>query len=97
MVIPAQPFRTCALVAIGIVSVGVAFMSSRLDGFTFYLLASGSIVLAILIAAAVLDMILTDLRGCADENVPRCGACFMCSSQERTSGSREVAIMKPVS
>ena len=65
----------------------------------FYLLASGSIVLAILIASAVLDMILTGLAWMCErqrEGTARCRQIVSYSPfQERTSGSREIAMVKP--
>lgn len=87
----------CVLLTIGL---GVIFVSSRLDGLMFYLLASGSVVLAILMAAAVLDMILTGLAwmyGRQSERSPAAAHVSYSSFQQRTSGSREMATLKPVS
>jgi hypothetical protein len=87
----------CMLLTIGL---GVIFVSNRLDGLMFYLLASGSIVLAILIASAVLDFILTGLAwmcGRQRERVAAMANVSYSSFHERASGSREVAVMKPVS
>ena len=53
--------RTYGLVSISLFSIAVALMSSRLDGFAFYILSGGSIVLALLMASAVLNMIFTGL------------------------------------
>jgi hypothetical protein len=83
-----------------IIGLGVGFVSSRLDGFMFYLLAAGLIVLAVLIASAVLDMILTGLAwrcGRQRERTPAAADVSYSSFQERTSGSREIAMVKPLS
>lgn len=56
-----QSTRTSLLVSISMVSLVVGLMSSRLDGFALYILSGGSIVLALLITCAVLDMIFTGL------------------------------------
>ncbi len=87
----------CVLLTIGL---GVIFVSSRLDGLMFYLLASGSVVLAILMAAAVLDMILTGLAwtcGRQRERTPAVADVSYSSFQDRTSRSREIAMVKPLS
>jgi hypothetical protein len=87
----------CVLLTIGL---GVGFVSSRLDGWMFYVLASGSIVLAILMAAALLDMILTGLAwtsGRQRECTPAAADVSYSSFGDRTSGSREIAIVKPLS
>jgi hypothetical protein len=45
------------MLSVGVLSSSVALMSTRLDRFMFYILSSGSILLAILIASASLDII----------------------------------------
>jgi hypothetical protein len=92
-----QPFRTSALLAIGLLSVAVGLVSSRFDGLMFYLLTSGSIVLGILIASAILDMILTVLAWMCQreqQHRPTVAQVSYATFQERTSASREMAIVK---
>ena len=50
-----QATKTYSLLAIGGASIAVALISSRIDGSMFYILSSGSMILAILIASAALD------------------------------------------
>ena len=52
---------TYGMLSVGILSSSVAAVSSSLDRFVFYILSSGSILLAILITSASLDMIFKGL------------------------------------
>jgi hypothetical protein len=47
---------TYGILSVGVLSSSVALISSSLDRFMFYILSSGSILLAILIASASLDV-----------------------------------------
>lgn len=53
--IPTKTARSYALMSAGILSAGTAIISSRLDEFMFYCLASGSILLMIAFSSQSLE------------------------------------------
>jgi hypothetical protein len=51
-----QKIGTCGIVTVGVLSSGVALMSSRMDRVLFCVLSSGSMLLALTIASTSLDL-----------------------------------------
>lgn len=51
-----QRIGTCGIVTVGVLSSGVALLSSRLDRALFCVLSSGSMLLALTIASTSLDL-----------------------------------------
>ena len=55
---PTKAARSCGMMSAGIVSAGTAILSSRLDRFMFYCLASGSILLTIAFSSHSLESLM---------------------------------------
>jgi hypothetical protein len=62
--------RSCGMMCAGILSAGTAILSSRLDRFMFYCLASGSILLTIAFSSHSLENMMRRLTRRSEAAVP---------------------------
>jgi hypothetical protein len=65
--------RSYAMISAGLMSAGTAIISSRLDRFMFYCLASGSILLTIAFSSHSLESLMRRLARKRQRNTPSAG------------------------